>query len=229
MGGTAMLMMAPGESASPSSIGRRDGGTPDGKQLAHRGYLQILDSLALGVLIVDAARRVIFANHRAERVLRRGDVLTVSHGRLRAADPQGRAELERLIEAVVASEAGTEGVLALQRPSGEPVFLLVRPLGEDAEETLLLISDSEISPEPRTDIGRLYGLTPAEGRLLDSLLRGRSLAEHARAEGTSVNTVKSQLRQIFAKTGYCRQAQLIGGLLKNPLVHLLHREDQPRG
>jgi DNA-binding CsgD family transcriptional regulator len=102
----------------------------------------------------------------------------------------------------------------------------VRPLGEDESETLILICDAAAHAGPRADIGRFYGLTPAEGRLLDSLLRGLSLAEHARAEGTSLNTVKSQLRQIFAKTGYSRQGQLIGGLLKNPLVHLLRPADR---
>jgi DNA-binding CsgD family transcriptional regulator len=215
-----MLTASRDESSTRAPAGRRAGAAPAGPDPAQRFSLQILESLALGVLVIDADRRVVFASRRAERLLRRGDALTVSHGRLRAVEPRGRGELERLIAAVGAADGEAEGVLALQRPGGEPVFLLLRPLDGTAE-TLILISDAAACPVPRADIGRLYGLTPAEARLLDSLLRGRSLSEHARAEGTSLNTVKSQLRQIFAKTGYSRQGQLIGGLLKNPLVHLL--------
>ena len=215
-----MLAVSRDDIPTPPPSGRRRGEAPTGRDLVHRGYLQILDQLALGVVIVDAARRVVFVNGRAERALQRGDALTVSEGRLRAAEPRGRAGLERLIAAVAAAGNGVEGVLALRRSGAGPVFVLVRPLGGEHAETLILIGDAA-DAGPRADLGRYYGLTPAEGRLLDGLLRGRSLARHAWTEGASLATVRSQLRQVLAKTGYSRRGQLVGGLLRNPLLHLL--------
>jgi DNA-binding CsgD family transcriptional regulator len=227
MGGAAWLLAMRDETFASvrSEAPETEGATRDA--LIRDGNFQVVDALGLGVLILDAAKRVVFASRRAADMIRDGEALTVSHGgRLRAGDPADRAELDRRLDAAtVAPGPGAEGLLMLRRPFGEPLFVLVLPLDRAPRPpgALVLVSDPEGTPGSLADIGRLYGLTRAETRLLDSLLRGRSLAEHARATATSLNTVKSQLRQIFAKTGYCRQSQLVGGLLKNPLVHFLLR------
>ena len=54
-----------------------------------------------------------------------------------------------------------------------------------------------------------YGLTPAEARVLTSLLSGRTLAETATDLGIAANTVKTHLDRIFSKTGVSRQADLM--------------------
>jgi DNA-binding CsgD family transcriptional regulator len=54
-----------------------------------------------------------------------------------------------------------------------------------------------------------YGLTPAETRLLASLLTGHTLAETASALGVAMTTVKMHLENIFAKTGVHRQSELM--------------------
>src|SRR5262249_27192921 len=54
-----------------------------------------------------------------------------------------------------------------------------------------------------------FGLTPAETRLLSSLLAGRTLAESAQALGIAMSTARTHLDNIFAKTGVTRQADLV--------------------
>jgi DNA-binding CsgD family transcriptional regulator len=54
-----------------------------------------------------------------------------------------------------------------------------------------------------------YGLTPAETRVLASLLAGRTLAETAAALGVAQGTAKTHLDNIFGKTGVTRQADLM--------------------
>jgi len=54
-----------------------------------------------------------------------------------------------------------------------------------------------------------YGLTPAETRVLTSLLAGRTLAQTAKALGIAPNTAKTHLTSIFSKTGVTRQADLM--------------------
>ena len=54
-----------------------------------------------------------------------------------------------------------------------------------------------------------YGLTPAETRVLTSLLSGRTPGKSAADLGVAVATVKTQLKHIFSKTGISRQADLM--------------------
>jgi DNA-binding CsgD family transcriptional regulator len=54
-----------------------------------------------------------------------------------------------------------------------------------------------------------FRLTPAETRVLASLLAGRTLAETATELGVATATAKTHLESIFSKTGVTRQADLI--------------------
>jgi DNA-binding NarL/FixJ family response regulator len=63
-------------------------------------------------------------------------------------------------------------------------------------------------------LGR-YGLTAAETRLASMLMEGLALEQIATRLGVSRNTLRSQLRQIFRKTGTRRQAELVSRLLAN--------------
>lgn len=72
--------------------------------------------------------------------------------------------------------------------------------------------DAAAAPGP-DPFARIWGLTPAEARLAAALVAGTSPAAFARRHGLTVNTVKSQLRAIFRKTGTHRQAELVRLLL----------------
>jgi DNA-binding CsgD family transcriptional regulator len=54
-----------------------------------------------------------------------------------------------------------------------------------------------------------FGLTPAETRVLTSLLAGHTLAGTATALGITRYTANTHLDHIFMKTGVTRQADLI--------------------
>lgn len=62
----------------------------------------------------------------------------------------------------------------------------------------------------------LYGLTPAEARLALGLLQRDTPADYAERHQLSLATVKTHLRNLFAKTGTRRQADLMR-LLSLPL------------
>jgi DNA-binding CsgD family transcriptional regulator len=55
----------------------------------------------------------------------------------------------------------------------------------------------------------VFGLTPAETRVLARLLAGHTLAATAGALGIAPTTAKTHLENIFAKTGVTRQAELM--------------------
>jgi DNA-binding CsgD family transcriptional regulator len=68
------------------------------------------------------------------------------------------------------------------------------------------------SASPPADIGtvaRIFGLTPAEARLLQHLVAGVSLTEAAAALGIAEATARTHRNHIFAKTGVSRRADLL--------------------
>jgi DNA-binding CsgD family transcriptional regulator len=58
-----------------------------------------------------------------------------------------------------------------------------------------------------------FGLTKAEARLALRLAAGSSLASAAQAFNVKLTTIRSQLQQVFAKTGASRQMELVAMLL----------------
>jgi DNA-binding CsgD family transcriptional regulator len=58
-----------------------------------------------------------------------------------------------------------------------------------------------------------FGLTKAEARLALCLAEGSSLASAAQGFNVKLTTIRSQLQQVFAKTGTSRQTELVAMLL----------------
>lgn len=67
-------------------------------------------------------------------------------------------------------------------------------------------------------LGQLYGLTLAEARLVEALFTGDTLQEYADRQGIRVNTARVYMKHVLAKTGTRRQAELIGVLMRNPVL-----------
>jgi DNA-binding CsgD family transcriptional regulator len=128
----------------------------------------------------------------------------------------------------VGEAARPGGFVALLRPEGAPLSLLISPFrafpgtpGYGHGTALIVFSD----PDARTDapeqaIAKMFGLAPAQARLVAALVAGETMADYADSVGISMNTAKTQMRQIFLKTGVNRQADLIRAVAANPLVKL---------
>jgi DNA-binding CsgD family transcriptional regulator len=56
----------------------------------------------------------------------------------------------------------------------------------------------------------LFDLTPAEARVASALTGGATIREISRQIGIGEETVRSQLKAVFEKTGTRRQAELVG-------------------
>jgi DNA-binding CsgD family transcriptional regulator/PAS domain-containing protein len=187
-----------------------------------------LDRLPIGVFVVDAGGRVAKKNRAAERLLAKADGLSVSNGRLEAGKPPETAALHALVasaaSAVRAAGPHSEAVL-VSRPSGNRAFHFcaapVPPgseLRQSGERTaVVFVSDpAPMIETPPEILQRTYGLTLAEARLAGLLVAGHSLEEAVFALGTSLNTVKTQLRGLFTKLDVHRQSDLIRLLLTGP-------------
>ena len=191
-----------------------------------------MESLAVGAMAVEADGRLVFANSAAESILRAAKGLTVRHGILHACDRRREKALHQAIgQAAVAVKdclSSPGGILNLERPEGRPLSLLVCPMrpesiGIDTPRPMVMIFTSDPDDEPRLPhkaLADLWGLTAAEARLTAALLEGEYLEGYASRRGISMATVKTQLRQVFAKTDCTRQSELIRVLLANPVLRM---------
>jgi DNA-binding CsgD family transcriptional regulator len=201
-------------------------------QVLREGLVAGLNRLGVGIVLVTADCRILFASAVVEAIMRRGDGLARQNGHLRALTPEASDNLERRIRAAASTaprpgeEAGD--IVTLPRERGLPMPILILPfrggeVGPDSADpaAVLFVSDPEMSlriNEP--SIAHVYGLTPAEARLLNALLEGKRLSAYARETGITLNTAKSYLRQLFDKTGSARQADLLRLILSDPILRL---------
>lgn len=192
---------------------------------------EALHRLAIGIVLLDADRQVVFANRTAENIVRQKDALLLRHGRLHAALSAYSARLESLIQSVTVSPSNSsvgdgDQVANFPRLSGQRAILVLGlTLKRDADAyspekpvALLLLSD----PERRhhldaSSIARLYDLTLAEARLAQGLAAGTRLDDVAQDLGISRNTATTHLKRIFQKTSTERQAELVALLVAGPL------------
>lgn len=208
------------------------------RTLAHgRALEDTLDGLALGVVLIGEEGEVLRANAAAQRITRRNDGLAIARGRLRAASDTANRALGKAINDAIETtkRAGLApgATCSVPRPSGErPYSVLVTPgSGLDSDSlyrnasAVVLIGDPDARLEaPEQVLARLYGLTPSEARLAMAVASGESLESYAAAREIAISTARQQLKQVFAKTGAHRQADLVRLLLTGPVAALNQRE-----
>ena len=74
-----------------------------------------------------------------------------------------------------------------------------------------------------------FGLSKAEARLALYLAAGASLASMAEAFDVKLTTIRSQLQQVFSKTGTSRQAELVALLLSSGYADSVEPLHEPAG
>ncbi len=162
-------------------------------------------------MLVDRFERVICMNAAARTAL--GDGLLISQSRLRAAARAADARLQALIRQVTAR--GTDQVLdavAVPRADGRPIIVQATSLPDksfgDANALVTLNPLEKPSDLAVQRLAQAFGLTTAECNLARRLARGEGLPEAARLSGVSLNTVRTHMKSIFAKTDTHSQSEV---------------------
>ncbi len=178
--------------------------------------LNLLQRLGTAAIVIDGTGIARHINSAAEAMI--GPDFNLVRGRPTATDRAGNRRLQSLIAAALATQAGAAEA---PEPSvvprdGAPWLLVetmpVTALGSDVFATgrvVLLLTDLTEPLRPREKaFGAAFGLTPAEARLACRIASGAGIDEAAAALGISRETVRSQLKAVFAKTGTRTQAGL---------------------
>ena len=186
--------------------------------------LAALNRLALGVLVTDADGRLILANRAGGLMLSERDGISLSANEIvRAAIPkQSEALLALIRDACADAERDQIAGLSLERPSSKrPLIALVTSLNIDngtaGIRAVIFVADTEKRALPSEDsIGRLFGLSRAESKLVRCLAEGERIEQAAEICGVTTSTARTYLKQIFQKTGTDRQVDLVRLVLTTP-------------
>jgi DNA-binding CsgD family transcriptional regulator len=175
-----------------------------------------LEMLSFGVVVCDAASRVVFCNGAAETMSTRLGTLTLTRettltGKLPA--EEGRM-LERLI--VGAAQGGPGGVVRLHGQDGSGVIALVTqlptPLMPERRAGLALVTLRAMDDAPsyaRVVLSTAFGLTPSQAEIALLLFNGASADDIMRLRNIRMPTVRSHLAAIYARTNTDNQRDLI--------------------
>lgn len=197
--------------------------------------LGLLEEIDYGIVVLDASARALHMNQLARLELLTGTVLRLVDDRLTARLPQDQAHIER---ALADSARGVRSLLPLGSDSGRTlgeVTISFIPLGAQADGfgpsggyTLAMLGKRE-SCESLTlqQFGRHCRLTHCEQALLPAIMLGLSADDIAAQSQTSVNTVRTHLGHIRAKTQVTSMRQLATVLTRLPPIRPLVKSRSP--
>ena len=180
-----------------------------------------LDGLATGVFLLDGEGRLLHMNGAGGHIIKSGSVLTVRNQRLTAVDPGSQEALTRALAELDGASSGGDPSIALKAVNSDQKGMIATllPMGyaraglahlHSAARWAVFVQNPLLAtPFPGEAFGRLYGLTPAELRVVMALAPGLSSEEAAAFLGLALPTVRSHLQRIFAKTGTSRQSDLM--------------------
>jgi DNA-binding CsgD family transcriptional regulator len=184
-----------------------------------------LDALAMSnasFFVVDAQCKVIYATPSAASLAGPGRALRVRAGHLGVDSPTLGPKFARMVAAAVATAQGTPSTqadaLALPQPSGFPLTIAVSPLPELTDSpprALVFVKDTSKGPVDTFRLQSLFGLTAAEAGVAEALTRGESVQEISETLGVSMNTVRTHVKQVLAKTRTSRQGEFISLALRS--------------
>jgi DNA-binding CsgD family transcriptional regulator len=184
---------------------------------------ETLSKLSSAVFLVAADGRVVFANHAAQDLLSAGVFVNRRNDLIGASDARADAALRSAV-AMAARGDGALGIggLAIElsnAPDDDRWLAHVLPLTGGARQSAgalhaaaaaVFVRNVSLDLQwPLETIGKLYGLTPGEVRVLQAIVDVGGTPAIAEKFGISEGTVRTHLKSIFAKTGARRQADLI--------------------
>jgi DNA-binding CsgD family transcriptional regulator len=195
--------------------------------------LDVFDCIQFAVMVVDKRRRLLFSNRITEELLNGEDGIQIHDGRVWLRGQKNSSSFSKTIvrAATGAEQEGvnnlSKAIMVARREKKLPLWVIVSPLTrrlrkvvcqEDEVALVYVISPERISKISETTLRTLFDLTQAEQRLTKLILKGYRLDEAARHLGISINTARTHMKRIYAKTNTARQTDLVRLFLTSPSV-----------
>lgn len=205
----------------------------------HVGRLQLqldlargaLDTIAVGMVVVDADMTIVYANEEADEILSCPDsALALRQGRLFARQPAEQRGLRGLIDAALRSAADAlepvrSSMILRGQDGSQAISACVMParrsasLGQPQRQVMIALRTLRAAADPACSLRQLFDLTDTEARFACALAAGMSLADAADAQRVRISTARTHLARIFQKTQTRQQSQLVS-LLRSAMLPL---------
>jgi DNA-binding CsgD family transcriptional regulator len=192
-----------------------------------------IDSLAAGVFLLQKNSQVAHANASGKAILKEGRLLQETNGAIQAADLQARSMLHSAVANAAHGDRGlgSRGVaIPLMSRDSERYVVHILPLTSGARRTtgrlygaavaMFVHKASQHQPTLIETVAKQFRLTPSELRVLFAIIEVGGAPQVADVLGISLDTVKTHLKRVFAKTNTKRQVDLVKLMVgyMNPLV-----------
>jgi DNA-binding CsgD family transcriptional regulator len=186
-------------------------------------YEKLLGSMDIASVILNAKLEVLSANKQAKQVFTSRDGVFLRRNSLRCSHSPDQEKLEDVCHELMAKARDERQIqhtssISIDRTSSDTKWdVHIRSVekknvvfGEGGPELVLLLQGPVRDCAPsQSRLIEVFGVTPAEAKLIAHLVDGLTLTAAAEALGVSRNTARAQLSSIFTKTGVNRQAHLV--------------------
>lgn len=178
--------------------------------------------LGVGLVFFDAKHRVTHLNDVAKNKLGLPDTFILLGKDLirECFEKKSQAELVLAMRKLAKHNLSLELKLHLINSQDQQQIMLQRlektAFGINTPGIVMFIFESKQDIESYfSDISSIFGLTKAEARLTLCIVNGMTAAEYAGKYDISINTAYSQIKDVLAKTGARRQAELVKLVLEH--------------
>jgi DNA-binding CsgD family transcriptional regulator len=183
-----------------------------------RNLLDTVEMLVGPAVLLGPDRGVIGVSAAAEALLRGGTHLTTRAGRLTALVGQCEAALGDAFRQALASGSNSPVKLVIRGARDRsPLMIELHRLPEGDQQPAMNARILMTTRAPRPDLPtstadalrRAFDMTAAEAAVAELLALGHDVSAIASRRGVGVETIRSQLKAAFQKTGTHRQAELV--------------------
>ena len=187
----------------------------------YQAALAALDHVEIGLCVVTGRAEVVLQNQTAR------EILSLSHGLQCRSDGvlrcSSRAEvfaeaIKRCAETAAGSNITTEVLLATdEKKSSSGLLIEISPLHDRIGEIdkglnaalVTIIDPMRTESLDTSKVALAWELSVAESAILSMLVQGDTNGDMADKRSVSIETVKSQVRRVYSKTGTRKRSDLI--------------------
>ena len=188
-----------------------------------KAALAALEYAPRGIIFFGQNGQVTYQNSAARMFLDKKDGMRLHKGSVRLTDPTARKKFDEYI-GIAGATAKTDGADSLickipRQSAAAPFQLIVTKPRSNAQRAIL--NDSETlaiaiihNPDDLVDLSAkylrtFYELSRAEARLAQALYKHNTVTKAAASLNISVNTARSELKNVFKKVGVKTQSALL--------------------
>jgi len=176
----------------------------------------------VGLVFFDSKHNLTHLNELARVKLKLPEEFILLGGDLIAEcfNHQSQIELRRSIEQLINNKCANEIYINTAIREEKSTVMLQRleksAFGIETPGVVMFIFEAKHDNDASSaDVARIFGLTKAEASLALAITNGMTATEYSAMHGISINTAYSQIKEILAKTGTRRQAELVKLVLEH--------------